>query len=52
VKTKPIGMADHRNCEVWRDGNIIRILSGKIDNIFYASERVLAHIEQDNHDGR
>lgn len=52
VKTKPVGMADHRNCEVWRDGNIIRILSGKIDNIFYASEHVLAHIEQGNHDGR
>lgn len=50
IKTKPIGRADHRHCEVRRDRNVIRVLSGKIDTVFYASGRVVEIIEQGRND--
>lgn len=51
IKTKPYGRADHRHCEVKKDGNVIRVLSGKIDTVFYASGRVLEIVEQGGTDG-
>lgn len=50
VKTKPIGRADHRHCEVRKAGNVIQVLSGKIDSVFYASSRVFELMEQGRND--
>lgn len=41
VKTKPVGAADDRACRVFQNGHLISVLSGKIDGIFYAADRVL-----------
>ena len=45
VKTKPRGQDDDRSCYVKKYGRVIKCLSGKIDNIFYAASEVLAMIE-------
>jgi hypothetical protein len=40
IKTKPIALNSDRSCYVENEGRIITVLSGKIDNIFYASDLV------------
>lgn len=45
VKTKPFGQDDDRSCYVKKDGRLIKCLSGKIDNIFYAAAEVMSLIE-------
>jgi hypothetical protein len=50
VKTKPIGKFDDRSCYVYREGRRFLILSGKIDTIFYATERIISMIAFDHAD--
>lgn len=45
IKTKPTGKYDDRSCYVFRNGRIFTVMSGKIDTIFFAVERILAFIE-------
>ncbi len=45
IKTKPIGAHDDRSCSVTRNGRIFSVMSGKIDTIFTATERVLSLLE-------
>ena len=45
VKTKPFGNDDDRSCYVKKTGHLLKCLSGKIDNIFYAASEVLSLIE-------
>lgn len=47
IKTKPQGASDDRSCSVSKEGRIISVMSGKIDTIFTASERVLGLLERD-----
>lgn len=47
IKTKPVGQSDDRSCCVFQDGAIFSVMSGKIDTIFYATERILSMIEAD-----
>ena len=42
LKTKPKGADDDRSCYVTSDGRVVRCLSGKIDNIFYAANEVIS----------
>lgn len=44
IKTKPTGLSDNRACGVRFDGRSISVQSGKIDNIFFANERILGHL--------
>lgn len=48
MKTKPAGNVDDRSCHVFRDGRVFSVMSGKIDTIFHATERVLAMIEAEH----
>lgn len=48
IKTKPVGQYDDRSCYVFQDGRIFSVMSGKIDTIFFATERILSMIEADN----
>ena len=48
IKTKPVGDYDDRSCSVFRDGRIFTVMSGKIDTIFFATERILSMIEADH----
>jgi hypothetical protein len=50
IKTKPIGNSDDRSCYVGRDGRVFTVMSGKIDTIFFATERILSMIEADQDD--
>jgi len=45
VKTKPAGRFDDRSCYVYKAGRLFSVMSGKIDTIFFAVERILALIE-------
>jgi len=45
IKTKPVGRFDDRSCYVFRRGRVFSVMSGKIDTIFFATERILAAIE-------
>lgn len=45
IKTKPVGAFDDRSCHVYRTGRSFTVLSGKIDTIFFAVERILSLIE-------
>lgn len=47
VKTKPFGQDDDRSCYVKKHGRLIKCLSGKVDNIFYAAAEVMALIENE-----
>lgn len=51
IKTKPIGNSDDRSCYVGRDGRVLTVMSGKIDTIFFATERILSMIEADQDEG-
>lgn len=44
IKTKPAGLESNRACYVERSGRIFKIMSGKIDTIFVAAERVVSEI--------
>jgi hypothetical protein len=50
IKTKPIGKFDDRSCHVYRNGRRFFVLSGKIDTIFYATERIISMIGFDHAD--
>ncbi|KAF1970089.1 hypothetical protein BU23DRAFT_467322 [Bimuria novae-zelandiae CBS 107.79] len=45
IKTKLIGAHDDRTCQVTRRGRIFSVMSGKIDTVFFATERILSMIE-------
>jgi hypothetical protein len=45
IKTKPVGSFDDRSCYVFKMGRIFSVMSGKIDTIFFAVERILSLIE-------
>ncbi len=45
IKTKPVGNFDDRSCSVFRRGRTFHVMSGKIDTIFFAMERILAFVE-------
>ena len=45
IKTKPMGSFDDRSCYVFKDGRKFSVMSGKIDTIFFAAERILSLIE-------
>lgn len=48
IKTKyKVGAFDDRSCAVMHDGRLISIMSGKIDCIFYAADRVNEIISKD-----
>jgi len=47
VKTKPVGMTDNRACGVAFDGRKVSVQSGKIDNIFFATDRILGALLSD-----
>lgn len=42
MKTKPIATYDDRSCYVFQEGRIFSVMSGKIDTIFFAIERILS----------
>lgn len=44
MKTKPLGRQDNRSCSVEVNGRLIQVMSGKIDTIFFATERILSAI--------
>ncbi|WP_132251107.1 FAD-dependent oxidoreductase [Methylobacterium segetis] len=48
IKTKLSGSSDDRSCYVGRRGRLFTVLSGKIDTIFHATERILSDIEADS----
>ena len=50
VKTKPVGNFDDRSCHVYRNGRVFSVLSGKIDTVFFAVERILSSIETEQSD--
>lgn len=41
IKTKYVGAYDDRSCQVSRRGRVLSVMSGKIDTIFFAMERIL-----------
>jgi hypothetical protein len=45
IKTKPVGSFDDRSCYVFKQGRVFSVMSGKIDTIFFAAERILSLIE-------
>jgi hypothetical protein len=45
IKTKPIGASDNRSCQVIQRGRLFSVLSGKIDTIFFAVERILEKMD-------
>jgi hypothetical protein len=47
IKTKPIGASDDRSCHVERNGRRFVVMSGKIDNIFHAAERIISEISSE-----
>lgn len=42
IKTKPIATYEDRSCYVFQEGRIFSVMSGKIDTIFFAVERILS----------
>jgi len=44
IKTKPRGLSDNRACGVERKGDVFSVMSGKIDNIFFATDRILGSV--------
>jgi hypothetical protein len=48
VKTKIVGADDDRSCYVGRSGRLFKVLSGKIDTIFYAADYIASLIESDS----
>jgi glycine/D-amino acid oxidase-like deaminating enzyme len=52
IKSKPVGSFDDRSCYVFRRGRTFNVMSGKIDTIFFALERILASLEAGNTNDR
>lgn len=48
MKTKPVGRSDDRSCYVFQNKRIIGVMSGKIDTVFFATERILSILEAEN----
>ena len=48
IKTKPIGKVDDRHSSVVRNDNVFSVYSGKVDNIFQASDYILGQLLEDN----
>jgi len=44
IKTKPVGPDDDRAARVFRMGRVIAVMSGKIDTVFHAADRVLDEV--------
>lgn len=44
IKTKPQGRSDNRACLVTSDDRVISVQSGKIDTIFFATDRILGQV--------
>lgn len=49
IKTKPIGGYDDRSCYVFHDHRIFSVMSGKIDTVFFALQRILSLLEVDHY---
>ncbi len=49
IKTKPIGGYDDRSCYVFHDRRIFSVMSGKIDTVFFALQRILSLMEVDHY---
>ena len=47
IKTKVVGSSDDRSCSVYQNGRCFSVMSGKIDTIFFAFERILSSLEID-----
>ncbi|KAB5584994.1 hypothetical protein GE09DRAFT_1015617 [Coniochaeta sp. 2T2.1] len=45
IKTKAVGAHDDRSCQVSRRGRVFSVMSGKIDTVFFAAERILSLVE-------
>lgn len=45
IKTKPIASYDDRSCHVFKQGRVFSVMSGKIDTVFFATERILSMLE-------
>ena len=45
IKSKPTGANDDRSCYVEKVGRVFSVLSGKIDNIFFAMEHIISILE-------
>lgn len=45
IKTKLPGSHDDRSCYVYRNGRVFNVMSGKIDTIFVATEKILSFFE-------
>ncbi len=45
IKSKPVGKFDDRSCYVFRRGRSFSVMSGKIDTVFFATERILTAIQ-------
>ena len=48
MKTKLNGRADDRSCYVHQTGRLFSVMSGKIDTVFHATERILSMIEAEH----
>ena len=44
IKTKPSGSEDNRACYVQKQGRLFQVMSGKIDTVFVAAERIISAI--------
>jgi hypothetical protein len=51
IKTKVVAAHDDRSCTVSRCGRVVPILSGKIDGVFFATERIPELLEATTRDG-
>jgi hypothetical protein len=49
IKTKPVGGYDDRSCYVFHDQRIFSVMSGKIDTVFFALQRILSLMEVDHY---
>lgn len=48
MKTKLTGRVDDRSCYVHQSGRLFSVMSGKIDTVFHATERILSLIEAEH----
>lgn len=51
IKTKVVAAHDDRSCTVSRRGRVFSVLSGKIDGVFFATERILELLDASIKDG-
>jgi hypothetical protein len=48
IKTKPVGALDDRSCYVHQKERVFSVMSGKVDNIFFAAEQIIERISMSN----